>query len=140
MSRFILTLRYMNMCHRSISFKSSALTSAIAGSCFVLSIRLREPGWFLSVFLSYLRTSADPVSLQPKLIPLSSSALLPPSTASGKSGVWFLSLLLPCIHTSALLIHLYLRENHSVHLPCLQTFLVKAYGKELWVNVISLCV
>lgn len=64
----------MKTCLRSFSFRSSALTPATAGFCFVLSVGLREPGTFLSVLLPWLKTSADPVFLQPRH---DLSALLP---------------------------------------------------------------
>lgn len=55
----------MNMHHRSASLRSSASTPAMAVSCFVLSVRLKGPGRFLSVLLLYPKTSAGTVYPQP---------------------------------------------------------------------------
>lgn len=84
--------------------------------CLVLGVRLREP-------------VCPPCPFILGLMSLSSSALLQPPAAPGWFEVWLVSLLLPCIQASALPMLLDLRENGSVHLPCLPTVLVRPMEK-----------
>lgn len=119
----------MNMHHRSASLRSSASTPAMAVSCFVLSVRLKGPGRFLSVLLLYPKTSAGTVYPQPG--DDLSQLFCPSPDTNCHWKVWSVDSLRSPALRSALLAHPHRRDHLSAHLPCLRTFLVKAHGKEL---------